>query len=64
MRVGSGGQLHRVAHRLHARGTIARDESEKWIASLPDLPLTSFPHLFVMLQEFALILAVERRIEA
>lgn len=57
-----GKQLHRIAVRVLGVGTVFRQQAENYAHS--DLPLSSFPELFVELQVLALSPLVERRVEA
>ena len=61
---GRGNKLHRVAHRLFAKGSAVRAEADAWLASPDDTPMITFPVLYKMLLEYALIMIVTRRIEA
>ena len=55
-------QLHRVCHLLFSKDTECRRQLEGWLAS--QLPLKSFPVAFFLIQNYALVSLVERRIEA
>jgi hypothetical protein len=61
---GKGDRLHRVAHRLFGIGSIIRQSALAWLSDQSDAPLESYPVVYLALLEYALIPAVERRIEA
>ena len=61
---GRGDRLHRVARRLFGRGSAIRQHADAWIAAEGDVDMVNFPHIYTALLEYALIMPVERRIEA
>ena len=62
VQAGKSHMLHRITPRLCVAGTLVRVDIDAFLAGTE--PLHRYPHLFLALLEYALIPAVERRIEA